>query len=175
MAVVIQLILIGIAAVTAFYFSSTGSPWLESKIYGFPCYCAGSVFLSIGTGLCSFIIEKNTVEWHWQIKGKERPEPSSVIDKRYPNGSYPRLVWLQQDQTVNDQAFNGYVILAGAKRRILNSRRIDDMKDIIKSDRPNPPNTHFSDNAAIRKAMRAVISLASDKTSQKPEKVCWNS
>lgn len=44
--------------------------------------------------------------------------------KRMQNA--PRLIWIQRYQTVNDQSFKGYVILAGPKRRVITSRRNDD-------------------------------------------------
>ncbi|KAF7540966.1 hypothetical protein G7054_g967 [Neopestalotiopsis clavispora] len=98
-AVLLQISLIVIAAITAFYVGPNASSLLESRIYGFPCYVAGSVLLSLGTALCSFIVEHSTVEYSWESK-----------------------------QTVNDQSFDGYVISAGPKRRIVTSSRNDDME-----------------------------------------------
>ncbi|KAJ3540951.1 hypothetical protein NM208_g4824 [Fusarium decemcellulare] len=116
-ATIIQTALIAIAAVTAFYLSPNSSNFLESKVYGFPCYVAGTVLLSLGVGACSFIVERSTTEHSWDVL------PGSETKDRAP-----RLLWLQQNQTVNDQAFDGYAILAGPKRRIVTSRRVDDVK-----------------------------------------------
>ncbi|KAF5611338.1 uncharacterized protein FTJAE_14208 [Fusarium tjaetaba] len=91
--VILQLGLIVIAAIITFYLSPSSHSLLETKAYGFPCYVVGTVMLSI-----------------------ERVD-GSPKDKRFS------LLWVQQHQTVNDQTFKGYVILAGQKRRIMTSRR----------------------------------------------------
>ncbi|KAG5751047.1 hypothetical protein H9Q70_006325 [Fusarium xylarioides] len=108
---ILQLGLIVIAAIIAFYLSPTSHSLLETKAYGFPCYIVGTVMLSVGTGLCSFIVERSTVEHSLEsVDGSKKDKPFS-------------LLWVQQHQTVNDQTFKGYVILAGPKRRIITSRR----------------------------------------------------
>ncbi|KAF4946652.1 hypothetical protein FGADI_11041 [Fusarium gaditjirri] len=118
-ALFLQFGVIAFAGVTAYYLSPRYPDVLESKIYGFPCYVAGSFFLSIGTGLCSVIVEHSTIEHCWElVKGVESPESDALMKK-----GQPRLVWIQQNQTVNDQAFSGFVILAGAKPRVITSRR----------------------------------------------------
>lgn len=51
-----------------------------------------------------------------------------VSSSRYKPGlhSSPRLIWLQQNQEVSDQAFNGYAIFAGAKHHVITSSRLED-------------------------------------------------
>ncbi|CAG9996188.1 unnamed protein product [Clonostachys byssicola] len=110
-AVILQTGLIVLAAVMAYNIIPESSSLMESKVYGFPCYAAGSVLLSLGTGLCSIIVEHSTIEHSWEISDDKDED------------SKPRLIWLQQNQTVNDQTFNGFVILAGSKRRVITSRR----------------------------------------------------
>ncbi|WXC67156.1 hypothetical protein SNK03_012925 [Fusarium graminearum] len=114
-AVLIQIGLLAIAGVTALYLDPESHRFLESKVYGLPCYVAGSVLLSIGTGLCSIIVEHSTIEHSWETV-KEGNNQTNI-------NQVPRLVWLQQKHTVNDQGFNGYVILAGSKKRVITSRR----------------------------------------------------
>ncbi|KAF5012140.1 hypothetical protein FDECE_1789 [Fusarium decemcellulare] len=131
-ATIIQTALIAIAAVTAFHLSPDSSNFLKSKVYGFPCYVAGTLLLSLGAGLCSFIVECSTAEHSWD-----------VLEEVVTKDSAPRLVWLQQNQTVNDQAFDGYAILAGPKRRIITSRRVNDVKKRQPSHKSNlQPSQH---------------------------------
>ncbi|KAI3587286.1 hypothetical protein IWW34DRAFT_875 [Fusarium oxysporum f. sp. albedinis] len=118
-ALFLQTGVIAFAGVTTYYLSPRYPDLLESKIYGFPCYVAGSFLLSIGTGLCSIIVEHSTIEHCWELaKGVESPKGDALMKK-----GQPRLVWVQQNQTVNDQGFSGFVILAGAKPRVITSRR----------------------------------------------------
>ncbi|SPJ88726.1 uncharacterized protein FTOL_12620 [Fusarium torulosum] len=110
---------IAFAGVTTYYLSPRYPDLLESKIYGFPCYVAGSILLSIGTGLCSIIVEHSTIEHCWElVEDVESPKGDAPRKK-----NQPRLVWIQQNQTVNDQGFSGFVILAGAKPHVITSRR----------------------------------------------------
>lgn len=109
--VILQLGLVTIAAAMAFYVKPTSSSLFETKDYGFPCYVVGTVLLSVGTGLCSFIVERSTIEHSLQVVD------TSKKDKPFS------LLWVQRHQTVNDQTFNGYVILAGKKRRVITSRQ----------------------------------------------------
>ncbi|KAF5578241.1 hypothetical protein FPCIR_11643 [Fusarium pseudocircinatum] len=126
--VILQLGLIAIAVVIAFYLSPTSHSLLETKAYGFPCYVAGTFMLSVGTGLCSFIVERSTVEHSLEPADSKKDKPVS-------------LLWVQQHQTVNDQTFKGYVILAGQKRRIITSRRkiIGDSQQSKSKEKLTPP------------------------------------
>ncbi|KAM0319946.1 hypothetical protein ACHAPQ_010131 [Fusarium lateritium] len=108
--ILLQTGLIAIAAVTAYRVSPNSSSIMESRVYGFPCYVGGSLLLSLGTGLCSFIVEHTTDEYSWDVPNADKDNA-------------PRLLWLQQKQSVNDQSFNAYVISAGPKRRLVTSSR----------------------------------------------------
>lgn len=112
--VLLQTGLILIAAMVAYHIGSSSSELFESKPYGFPCYAAGSLLLSLGTGFCSFIVEHSTDEYSWD---------ALVDSKDVSEENAPRLLWLQNKQSVSDQSFNGYVIAAGPKRRIVTSSR----------------------------------------------------
>ncbi|KAH7179045.1 uncharacterized protein B0J16DRAFT_402399 [Fusarium flagelliforme] len=114
--IMIQIGLIVIAALVAFRVSPKSSDIFESKVYGFPCYAIGSLLLSLGTGLCSFIVERSTDEYSWIAVADDEPADES---------NSPRLLWLQKKQSVSDQSFNGYVIAAGPKKRIVTSSRND--------------------------------------------------
>ncbi|KAK3312638.1 hypothetical protein B0H66DRAFT_484763, partial [Apodospora peruviana] len=131
-AVVLQLSLLIIAAVTVYHEPTKASIGYDPPPYGFPCFVAGSVLLFIGMGICSFAIESSTVEFMWKRNNKKhdvkivpdaRPTPKSMV------GQYPRLIWLQQSQRVNDQAFGAYAILGGSKRYILTSSRQEDVEN----------------------------------------------
>ncbi|KAJ3457220.1 hypothetical protein MRS44_014361 [Fusarium solani] len=125
-AVLLQTGLIVIAATIAYRLDPGSSSLFEIKVYGFPCYAAGSLLLSIGTGLCSFIVEHSTIEHSWEAVNLAGAKTDGK--KAKPQQNAPRLVWIQRYQTVNDQSFKGYIILAGPKRRVITSRRDDDIK-----------------------------------------------
>lgn len=112
-AILLQTGLIVIAAITAYRVSPSSSIF-ESRVYGFPCYAVGSLLLSLGTGLCSFVVEHSTDEYSWEVQDKGKPVTKA---------NAPQLIWLQQKQKVNDQSFNGYVISAGLKHRVITSSR----------------------------------------------------
>lgn len=131
-AVLLQTGLIVIAAATAYHLNPGSSSLFEIKVYGFPCYAAGSILLSIGTGLCSFIVEHSTIEHSWEAVNSAGTKPDGEEAK--PEDIAPRLVWIQRYQTVNDQSFKGYIILAGPKRRVITSRRDDDIEKHHPSD-----------------------------------------
>ncbi|KAI8655590.1 Protein SSH4 [Fusarium keratoplasticum] len=131
-AVLLQTGLIVIAAATAYHLNPGSSSFFEIKVYGFPCYAAGSLLLSIGTGLCSFIVEHSTIEHSWEAVNSSGEKMNG--EKAKPQKNAPRLVWIQRYQTVNDQSFKGYIILAGPKRRVITSRRDDDIEKHHRSD-----------------------------------------
>ncbi|UPL02498.1 hypothetical protein LCI18_013432 [Fusarium solani-melongenae] len=133
-AVLLQTGLIVIAAATAYHLNPGSSSLFEIKVYGFPCYAAGSLLLSIGTGLCSFIVEHSTIEHSWEAVNGSGAKTNG--EKAEPQKNAPRLVWIQRYQTVNDQSFKGYIILAGPKRRVITSRRDDDIEKHHLSDNP---------------------------------------
>ncbi|KAG5804164.1 hypothetical protein H9Q71_011248 [Fusarium xylarioides] len=113
-AIILQTGLIAIAAITAYRVSPTSSSIFESRVYGFPCYAVGSLLLSLGTGLCSFVVEHSTDELSWEVQNNGKPVTKDIA---------PQLIWLQQKQKVSDQSFNGYVISARSKRRVITSSR----------------------------------------------------
>lgn len=125
-AVAVQLGLIAIAAATVFHESTRAALSPQPKTYGFPCYVAGSFLLSLGMGICSLAVEQSTVENMWK-RSKEKSSPSHNKSSRDLD-AYPRLMWLQQGQTVNDQTFEPYAILAGPKRYVVSSSRIEDAR-----------------------------------------------
>jgi hypothetical protein len=122
-AVALQLGLMAIAVVTVFH-GPTRASLSEPKAYGVPCYVAGSFLLSLGMGICSLAIEQSSVEFSW-TKVEKKPTSSHNESSRDLD-VYPRLIWLQQGQTVNDQTFEPYAILAGPKRYVVSSSRIED-------------------------------------------------
>ncbi|KAG5800556.1 hypothetical protein H9Q69_000443 [Fusarium xylarioides] len=113
-AIILQTGLIAIAAITAYRVSPNSSSIFESRVYGFPCYAVGSLLLSLGTGLCSFVVEHSTDELSWEVQNNGKPVTKDIA---------PQLIWLQQKQKVSDQSFNGYVISARSKRRVITSSR----------------------------------------------------
>ncbi|KAM7212774.1 Ankyrin repeat-containing domain protein [Rhypophila decipiens] len=114
-AVFLQASLIAIAAISVYHVPTRDALSSVHKPWGLPCYVTGSVLLSIGIGICSTCVEHSTTEKVYKVPGKWSPghTTSGELD------SCPRLLWLQQNQTVNDQEFRGYTILTGPKRRVL--------------------------------------------------------
>jgi hypothetical protein len=141
-AVLLQTGLIVIAATIAYRLNTGSSSLFETKVYGFPCYAAGSLLLPIGTGLCSFIVEHSTIEHSWEAVNLARAKPDGK--KAKPQQNAPRQVWIQRYQTVNGQSFKGYIILAGPKRRVITSRRDDDIGKHHLSDDSAPQSSHLS-------------------------------
>jgi hypothetical protein len=126
-AVALQLGLIAIAVVTVLH-GPTRASLSEPKVYGVPCYVAGSFLLSLGMGICSLAIEQSSVEFSWTTEVEKEKPTSSHNESKRGLDVCPRLIWLQQGQTVNDQTFEPYAILAGPKRYIVSSSRIEDAK-----------------------------------------------
>jgi hypothetical protein len=118
LAIIIQSGLIVLAATSVTYPPLRRSIRFEAKVYGLPCYIAGSVLLSIGIGICSYAVERNTVEYAWTL-----PKSSKDWKRAGNGGRRPNLVFLQKRQTVNDQAFNAYAMFAGPKHEIIASTR----------------------------------------------------
>ncbi|KAK7420800.1 hypothetical protein QQX98_002604 [Neonectria punicea] len=155
-AVALQTGLITTAVMTVYHQPTRALIGSEPKVYGFPCYIAGSVLLSLGMATCSCAVEKSTIEHAWKL-----PKP----DKRKDGGKWkiprkarrdtnlqtcPRLVWLQGNQTVNDQAFDSYTILGGPKRYIVTSNRIEDVERWSKESESS--RRHDSENSSNEKA-----------------------
>jgi hypothetical protein len=118
--------LIAIAVVTVFH-GPTRASLSEPKAYGVPCYVTGSFLLSLGMGICSLAIEQSSVEFSWTTEVGKKPTSSHNESSRDLDVC-PRLIWLQRGQTVNDQTFEPYAILAGPKRYVVSSSRIEDAK-----------------------------------------------
>ncbi|KAJ4401067.1 hypothetical protein N0V91_008208 [Didymella pomorum] len=120
----------------------------EPKSYGYPCYIAGSVLLSLGIAVCSLAVERNTVEYDWKVLTKRKagdesaPGNSSVSMAQARKATSPRLLWLQQSQEVNDQAFDGYAILAGPKHHVITSSRIEDTEKHLNKKQPGNTDLH---------------------------------
>lgn len=94
-AVILQLGLVAIAGVTAYHAKTGSAVGNEFGSYGFPCYAAGSFCLSLGMGICAFVIGQSTEEWTWTRKSKdEKDDPKSLC-----------LFWVQKAQSVNNQTF----------------------------------------------------------------------
>lgn len=117
-AVTMQTGLLALAAATVLYQPLRNSIGSDPKGYGLPCYFAGSIMLSVGVGVCSYAVERNTTEFVWTILNKqEKSKDREDLDR------YPRLIFLQKRQVVNDQAFDAFAMLAGPKRQIIASAR----------------------------------------------------
>jgi hypothetical protein len=138
-AIVLQASLIAVASVTVYHERTRRAISFEPKDYGYPCYIAGSILLSAGVAICSLAVERNTVEYDWQVLESEegggesaaRRKPISKKNARIDES--PRLLWLQQSQEVNDQSFGGYAILAGPKYHIITSSRMEDMESMLET------------------------------------------
>jgi hypothetical protein len=153
-ALVLQLSLLVIAAVTVYHEPTKTAIGYNPRSYGLPSYVGGSVFLFIGMAICSFAIESSSAEFMWERRGRDdKPADPEDVEAEAPppdtrsiakrilaefrgktattemlGSEYPRLIWLQKSQTVNDQDFDSYVILGGSKRYVLTSSRQEDVK-----------------------------------------------
>ncbi|KAK5652908.1 hypothetical protein OQA88_9386 [Cercophora sp. LCS_1] len=126
-AVVLQLGLIAIAVATVHNETFKSQIRYEPKSYGLSSYVVGSFLLVFGMGLCSLAVEQSTTERSWKVLEKKSEAEGRTPDDELKH--YPRLVWIQQGQTVSDQTFEPYAILAGPKRYVITSSRIEDTKD----------------------------------------------
>lgn len=134
-AFMIQAGLLVLASATVVYHPLRDSIGFDTKPYGLPCYFAGTVLLSLGVGICSYAVERNTIELSWTVSNKSQ-RTEARIETQEDLGSkpkrtetqddlsqYPRLLFLQKRQVVNDQSFDAYAMLAGPKRQIIASTR----------------------------------------------------
>lgn len=105
--------------------------------------------LSVGVGICSLAVERNTIEYNWKVLsrnkngGETAQERINVSESEASMADSPRLLWLQKSQEVNDQSFSGYAILAGPKHHITTSSRIEDMG-------PKPEANNSSTRSTLR-------------------------
>lgn len=145
-AVLLQSSVIAIATVTVYHTRTRQAITSDPQVYGYPCYLAGSILLSLGIAICSFAVERSTVECDWMFypRGRQKDnlksteasmdehdqaqtEHAVLPDELDDTGrNHPRLLWLQQSQEVNDQSFDGYTILAGPKHHLITFSRIED-------------------------------------------------
>lgn len=136
-AVLLQASLIAIATLTVYHESTRRAVSFDPENYGYSCYIIGSIILSIGVGVCSFAVERNTVEYDWKVLvrnksgGESAPETIPKTTKNKDSDDAPRLLWLQKTQVVNDQAFGGFAILAGPKHHVITSSRIEDITSLL--------------------------------------------
>ncbi|KAK7432974.1 hypothetical protein QQZ08_000445 [Neonectria magnoliae] len=101
-------------------------------------------------------VQKSTLEHAWKLPKpdkKKNGEKCKIPRKARHNTNLqtcPRLVWLQGNQTVNDQAFDSYTILGGPKRYIVTSNRIEDVEKWSKGSESS--HRHNSENSSNEKA-----------------------
>ncbi|KAF8535765.1 hypothetical protein BDD12DRAFT_796787, partial [Trichophaea hybrida] len=77
-------------------------------VYAFPFTMAGTLMLVFGLLICSHIVEASSVEEKYRVQV----------------GGTVRIVWLQQSETVSDQSFDSFALLAkGPRTLIITSRR----------------------------------------------------
>jgi hypothetical protein len=66
-------------------------------VYGYPCFCVGTICLILGTMLCGRVIEGTTEEHEFCVSNKGK-------------GRGARVFWFQSARTVGDQHFPAYAI-----------------------------------------------------------------
>jgi hypothetical protein len=181
-ALVLQLSLLVIAAVTVYHEPTQTAIGYNPRPYGLPSYVVGSVSLFIGMAICSAAIEGSTAEFMWERRGKD-DKPTDRVDveaealpgarsiAKQIGSKHPRLIWLQKSQTVNDQAFDSYAILGGSKRYVLTSSRKEDVKACkrrkTEKTPSKPDNAHRCEMPDIRTG--AVAQSESESKSDKPQ------
>jgi hypothetical protein len=141
-AVILQLGMIAIAGVTAYYTKTRSAVDYDFVSYGFPCYTAGSFCLSLGMGICAFVIGQSTTEWSWdQEKDCKKPL---------------RLFWVQKAQSVSDQTFGPYAIVEGPRRRIVSSSRCD-RGDYLKNHETQKQNVHETQKPNVHETQKPNV------------------
>ncbi|KAK2803455.1 hypothetical protein FQN51_003562 [Onygenales sp. PD_10] len=123
--IILQVGVLVVAGITV-YHGPTRAAVGQKNIYGFALFLSGSIVLVFGMSLCAWVIERSTKEYFWKPNTKSN---SSAVGAQIPDLELPRLIWLQRKHVVNDQAFDPYVVLGGAKKGILTSSRAPDDKD----------------------------------------------
>ena len=81
--------------------------------YGFPLLLLGTVLLTAGLFIVTLVIEQSTEEMKWVVKDDGTNASPNV-----------RVVWLQREHIVGDQAFDSYLLMQNKKyTEVLTSRR----------------------------------------------------
>ncbi|KAK3358065.1 hypothetical protein B0T25DRAFT_477211 [Lasiosphaeria hispida] len=100
----------------------------EVPRYGYPIMALGTVMLTIGMILCSYVIDSSTQETKFILQSAQPDTPKQTI----------RTLWLQKSHTLSDQDFNSFVLFSPVSRTyILSSERAPDLpkapnwKDIL--------------------------------------------
>ncbi|KAJ3455528.1 hypothetical protein MRS44_017010 [Fusarium solani] len=75
--------------------------------YAFPCTAVGTLVLVVGMLVCAHVVESSTKEERYQAG----------------EGRKARLVWLQQEKTVNDQDFDSFAIFTKDDRTVITTSR----------------------------------------------------
>ncbi|KAF2869583.1 hypothetical protein BDV95DRAFT_105006 [Massariosphaeria phaeospora] len=143
-AVAIQAAVVIVGAATSYNNNLRDRIAGDARGYGFPLFASGTLCLNFGMMICSWVIERGTKEYVWR-KVPRKPAVANVFanDNAEPQKSNTRttntwdsdstlsslpddvstfhLVWLQRKHTVNDQAFDSYLIFGGRKRELLTS------------------------------------------------------
>lgn len=121
---------------------------LEKEEFVIPEYTAvltvvGTVVMTIGLLLCSHVVETSTTETRYFRFFGSNPVSSPEL--------YPRILWLQREERVNDQAFDSYAIFArGHHKSVLTSTRRDAYR-----------RTFMGHEYSMLKAMTVVATLTS--------------
>ncbi|PGH17795.1 hypothetical protein AJ79_00936 [Helicocarpus griseus UAMH5409] len=153
--IILQVGVLVIAGITVYHGPTKAAIGQKNDVYGFPFFLSGTVVLVFGMLLCSWVIERSTEEIFWKTNidrdesctdpttrstqnikssistsspGEGRNSKEDDLTKNQ-NLKFPHLIWLQRKHVVNDQAFDPFVILGGAKKGILTSCRAPDGED----------------------------------------------
>jgi len=97
--------------------------------YAFPIMAIGTIFLMVGMLICPAVVEQSTTEKEYVLRlPKDSKIETSTRDQNAgaDNKLNLRLLWLQKSETINDQAFDSFLLLgqsSGRRHHILTSRR----------------------------------------------------
>lgn len=118
--VLIQFAVLVIAGLMSYYGPlETRIKNTEEPIYSFPILCAGTFTLPLGCFLCTVVIETSSKETVF-VRTLDGVERDSTDDSQ----GDVRIVWLQANDKVKDQAFESYAIIAeGQRNGVMTSRR----------------------------------------------------
>ena len=124
-AILLQTGLLVLAILTVTYSPLRDRIGFDPEVYGLPCYLGGSVLLSLGVGMCSYVVERKTAEYAWVLSSDRGL--NTTAESREAVDDYPSLVYVQKSQEVSDQRFDPYILLAGSKREVIASTRNSDI------------------------------------------------
>lgn len=123
----------------------------------------GTVLLTIGITIASFVIERSTVETKWRVRTRSMDNRAVGVKlnttEEDPDGDM-HILWFQKQHVVGDQSFNSFVLQAKEPcREILASRRSTQLAERIVADagETNLPATGSTSSSLLGRLLRGAF------------------